>query len=96
MHRIALVVTISALALAGCARQAASADPPSAAPVRGKPRAPVEIDARLSTGSARVVVRFDADARDVRIGVQGADGLVVTSAATPVAATPWTKSARSA
>lgn len=87
MNRIALAVTTAALALgaaAGCARQAPASPEPSAAPARGKPGAPVAIDAQLQAGSGRVTVRFDADARDVRIDVHGAGGLTVTSGAAPV------------
>ena len=86
MDRIALAVT-TALALAagaGCAPQAPAAPDASAAPVHGKARAPVSIDAQLSTGSARVTVRFDAEAKDVQVEVRGTDGLAVASAAAPV------------
>ncbi len=79
MNRIALAVTTLALA-AGCARQA-QATAPAPAPVRGKPSAPVAIDARLAAASARVTIRFDADAKDVRIDVHGTDGLAVTGTA---------------
>ncbi len=83
MIRIARTAAL-VLAVAGCARQAPPGPQPAAAPASGKPRAPVAIDAALAAGSARVTVRFDADARDVRIDVHGADGLSVTSDATPV------------
>ncbi len=86
MNRIALAAT-TALALAsaaGCARQAPASPEPAAAPVRGKPSAPVAIDARLADGTARVSVRFEADAKDVRIDVRGAGGLAVTGGARPV------------
>jgi hypothetical protein len=89
MNRIALAFTTALLAIggvAGCARPALrDPEPTTPAPARGKPGAPVSIDARLAAGAARVTVRFDADARDVRIDVHGAAGLAVTSGATPVA-----------
>jgi hypothetical protein len=50
----------------------------------GKPSAPVAVDAQLAEGQARVTLRFDAPASDVRVNVSGADGLEVKSAATPV------------
>jgi len=85
MNRIALAVTAAALALAGgCTPQSPPAPPASAPPVRGKPSAPVSVDAQLSGASGRVTVRFDADAKDVRVEVHGAGGLVVTSGAAPV------------
>jgi hypothetical protein len=85
MNRIALTVTlVAALAGAACARQTAPAPQPSAADVRGKPGAPVAVSAQLSGGAGRATVRFDADARDVRVEVAGAEGLTVTSGATPV------------
>ncbi len=83
MNRTALAV-VTALALLACARQPAAAPQPSAAPDRGKPSAPVAVDAALSGGSARVTVRFDADAKDVDVEIHGAEGLQVTSVAQPV------------
>jgi hypothetical protein len=82
MNRIALAVVAALLALpsaSGCAPNAAGA-----APERGKPRAPVAIEARLSDGAARVTVRFEADARDVRVELAGSGGLVVAGAAVPL------------
>ena len=86
MHRTAIAATSLALALAAgaCARQPAAPASPAAGAFRGKPSAPVSIDARLAAGTARVTVRFDADAKDVRIDVHGVDGLSVASAPTPV------------
>jgi hypothetical protein len=86
MRRIAVAVTIAAAALgvAGCARQASAAPQASDPASRGKPTAPVTIEGRLSDGTGRVTVRFEADAKGVRIEVHGAEGLAVTSAATPV------------
>lgn len=86
MNRIAPAVLTVVVALAGgCAPRPSPPPRPSAAPILGKPRAPVSVDAQLSAGSGRVTVRFDADATDVRIDVHGAAGLAVTSGATPVA-----------
>jgi hypothetical protein len=86
MSRIALAVTTAALALAaaGCAPRSSPAPEAPAAPGPGKPRAPVSIEAQLSGRTARVTVRFDAEAKDVRVEIRGAGGLAVTSAATPV------------
>src|SRR5512133_358196 len=88
MNRTAVALATVALALAagGCARQASATPVPSAAaPVEGKPSAPVSIDAQLSGSTAHVTVRFDADAKGARVHVHGTDGLAVTSAAEPVA-----------
>jgi hypothetical protein len=86
MNRTALAVLAFALTAAGaCTRPAPAGPHASAGPVLGKPSAPVAVDARLTAGSANVTVRFDADAKDVRIAVHGAGGLRVTSDATPVA-----------
>ncbi len=84
MSRIAPMLAALALASGGCARQAPATPQPASTLAHGKPSAPVSVDAQLGAGTARVTVRFDADARDVRIDVHGAAGLAVTSAATPV------------
>jgi hypothetical protein len=65
----------AAFALAACARSAPNA--PTAASIRGKPAAPVEIEARLSDGGAALTLRFGAPARGVAVEVSGVDGLVV-------------------
>jgi hypothetical protein len=80
MRRLALAVTVAALALGACARPPAAAAPPPAGAPAGKPTAPVAVTADLSAGAAHVTVRFDADAKDVRIAAFGAGGLEVTSA----------------
>lgn len=49
----------------------------SPAPTRGKPTAPVEVAALLSAKSARLTVKFESDAREVKVVVSGVDGLVV-------------------
>jgi hypothetical protein len=82
MNRIvhATVATLLALSpVLACA----GGRPASAA---GKPRAPVTIEADLSGGAAKVTVRFDRAAKDVRVHVRGLEGLAVTSEATPVQA----------
>lgn len=83
MNRIASTVLWSALALlylGGCSSSAsAQAKPDDSAPaVSGKPTAPVTVSAELAERSARVTVRFDAPARDVRVNVHGVDGLEVS------------------
>ncbi len=50
-----------------------------------KPSAPVKITATLAATSAAVEIVFGEDASDVTVDVWGVDGLVVTSAATPIA-----------
>ncbi len=84
MNRIALAVTTAALALAACAPQPSAAPQPSVPPGAGKPAAPVSVAAKLSGGSGRVTVRFEADAKDVRVDVHGVGGLAVTSAVAPL------------
>ena len=49
----------------------------SPSPTRGKPSAPVAVTAELSPKSAHVVVKFEADAKDVNVVISGVDGLVV-------------------
>jgi hypothetical protein len=83
MNPLASAVVTAVLALTACAQPSAAPQPAAALP-HGKPSAPVAVDAQLSGGSARVTVRFDGDAKDVRVEVHGADGLQVTSVATPV------------
>lgn len=86
MHRTAIAATLAALGLASAVACApcASAAPQAAPAVHGKPKAPVSIDARLADGAGRVTVRFEAEARDVRVEVRGSEGLAVTSAPAPV------------
>ncbi len=85
MTRIAsTLTTVLALFASGCARQPTPTAQAAAPPGLGKPSAPVSVDAQVAAGSARVTVRFEADAKDVRIDVHGAGGLAVTSVATPV------------
>ena len=49
----------------------------SPAPTRGKPTAPVDVSALLTSKSAQLTVKFQADAKDVKVVVSGVDGLVV-------------------
>ena len=87
MNRIAvalaaILATLPALAdgpAAWTASKAAARGVPA-----GKPHAPATATAQLRPGSATVTVRFDSPASDVTIAVNGVDGLVVTSAASPV------------
>ncbi|HET8538892.1 MAG TPA: hypothetical protein VFL83_03365 [Anaeromyxobacter sp.] len=84
MSRIRFAFAVVALALAGCARSPAADPQPAPGAPRGKPSAPASVTAQLSSGSARVTVRFDADATDVRVDVRGAGGLAVRDGALPV------------
>lgn len=85
MTRTAIVA--ACLALAACTHNATPAPTTKVSeplPAEGKPMAPVDVTAELSSGTARVSVRFVAAASDVTVGVSGADGLKVTSAAAPL------------
>ncbi len=90
MNRIASSVLWSSLALlslGACTSAATAPTKPKAAAapvVGGKSTAPVTVDTQLAGTSARVTVRFDAPASDVRVSVHGVDGLTVTSTPTPV------------
>jgi hypothetical protein len=87
MNRIAIAVVAALLAAPATAAPAAG----SSSPVTGKILAPVTVEASLSEGSARVTVRFDRAATEVRVRVAGLDGLVVKGAATPVNAATFGK-----
>jgi hypothetical protein len=98
MNRTALTVLTSLLALTApvaCSSQAKAAPPSSTAsssrPDSAKVSAPVAVDAQLGEGQARVTVRFDSPATDVRVNVSGVDGLVVKSAPTPVDGASYVK-----
>lgn len=69
-----LFISLALLALASCTTPTTVASP---APARGKPTAPVNVTAELTSKSAQLVVTFEADAKDVRITAGGVDGLVV-------------------
>jgi hypothetical protein len=81
MSRIALPF-LAALLLAPAAVACAPARS-APAPVSGKLRAPVAVEAKVGDGTAQVTVRFQRAASGVRVRVEGLDGLAVTSAATP-------------
>lgn len=49
----------------------------SPAPAKGKPSAPVEVMAHLAPNGAKLTVKFESDASDVKIAVGGVDGLVI-------------------
>jgi hypothetical protein len=86
MNHMAFVLLSSCLVL-GCAPAAKSTSPAEptqnkvAAPktAQGKVMAPVEVQAQLRDGSARIILDFQAPAGDVRVDVHGVDGLVVTN-----------------
>jgi len=97
MNRRALAVlpSLVTLLLAGACSSSAKPTPDSAAtaPETAKASAPVAVDAQLGEGQARVTVRFDSPANDVKVNVYGLDGLVVKSAATPVDGSSFVKDA---
>jgi hypothetical protein len=80
MNRLAYAVVAALLVLPAIGAHAAG----KAAPVTGKLRAPVTVEASISGGSAHVTVRFDRAATGVRVQVRGLDGLAVTSEPAPV------------
>lgn len=87
MNRKALAVLTGLIALTAplaCSSSKTNPGPTGGSAEAGKPSAPVAVDAELAEGQARVTLRFDAPATDVRVNVSGADGLQVKSAATPV------------
>ncbi|WP_224365164.1 hypothetical protein [Hyalangium versicolor] len=98
MNRMALAVLTSLLSLlpsAACTPTAKAAPDSSSKADTAKVSAPVTVDAQLQEGQARVTVRFDSPASDVKINVHGVDGLVVKSAATPVAGSSFTQASTS-
>jgi hypothetical protein len=74
---------VAALLAASPALACAAGKP---APVAGKLRAPVTVEANLSGDAAKVTVRFDRAGKNVRVRVKGLDGLALTSDVTPVQA----------
>ncbi|MBL8910105.1 MAG: hypothetical protein JNM17_05300 [Archangium sp.] len=80
----------SLIMLASCTTPTTVASP---APVRGKPTAPVSVNAELSGRSAQLTVTFDGDATDVRITAGGVDGLVVEGEPVIVSAGTFAKGA---
>jgi hypothetical protein len=97
MNRRALVVlpSLVTLLLAGACSSSAKPAPDAAAtaPETAKVSAPVSVDAQLAEGQARVTVRFDSPASDVKVSIYGLDGLVVKSSATPVDGASFVKDA---
>lgn len=67
-----LLLTI--LCLTACTTPTSATSP---VPAKGKPTAPVEVQAELGKNAARVTVKFESDSQDVKIAVSGVDGLVV-------------------
>ncbi|MBN1207890.1 MAG: hypothetical protein JXB05_23705 [Myxococcaceae bacterium] len=91
MNRMALAVLSSLLALlapVACTSSGTATSPSNTKPESSyettKTSAPIAVDAELSDGRARVTVRFDSPATDVKVNVSGTDGLVVKSTPTPV------------
>jgi len=87
MNRIAIVLAATLVAGTALADGPAAGTAPNAAAhgaPAGKPHAPATATASLRPGAATVTVRFDSPASEVNIEVSGVDGLVVTSAASPV------------
>ncbi|HEU4383429.1 MAG TPA: hypothetical protein VFR85_08005 [Anaeromyxobacteraceae bacterium] len=76
----------------------AAASAPVAVPAGaiGKPTAPVEVEAALQPGAARLAFTFGADAADVTVRVSGLDGLRVTSAPVPVERRSYRRGERAA
>ena len=68
------LLALCVLVFVGCTTPTTVSSP---APVKGKPTAPVDVTAELSPKSARITVKFDADAQEVEIAASGVDGLVV-------------------
>jgi hypothetical protein len=66
---------LSVLVFTACCTTPTSAVSP--VPTKGKPTAPVEVNAVLSEKSARLTLKFESEAKDVKVFVSGVDGLVV-------------------
>jgi hypothetical protein len=105
MNRKALAVLTGLLALTApvaCSSQS-KATPAAEAQAHASPApgdtakvsAPVAVDAKLDGDKARVTLRFDAPASDVRVDVSGVDGLTVKSPARPVDGASFVQSAQS-
>lgn len=93
------LATLPALACCGTPEQRSAAAPTAtAAPAaeQTKLEAPVEIDAKLAEGTARVTLRFTSPATGVRVDVSGVDGLAVTSAPTLVDGASFDRGAEAA
>lgn len=81
MHRI--FIALSTLALVACTHPQETPDVKLSAPLsgEGKPGAPVEVKAELTSTHARLTVRFEGAAEQATLTVSGLDGLTVTSSA---------------
>ena len=95
MIRFAIAVLLAGQALAACAGGPA-AEALAAPPARGKPGAPVGMEAMLRPGAARIDLAFGADASDVAVRLSGIDGLEVTSAPVPVDRASYRRGERAA
>ena len=96
MNRMALAAlpSLAALLLAGaCTSPAKSATNTVTGAETAKASAPVTVDAQLGDGQAKVTVRFEAPASNVKVNVYGVDGLVVKSTETPVDGASFVKDA---
>ncbi|MBZ4420598.1 hypothetical protein [Myxococcus sp. RHSTA-1-4] len=99
MNRKALAILSGLLALTApvaCSSQSKAAPDARADGANGdtaKASAPVAVDAELGDGRARVTLRFDSPASDVKVNVSGLDGLTVKSAPTPVDGASFVQSA---
>jgi hypothetical protein len=91
---LALAVLLAGHALAACA--AGPAPEAASPPPRGKPGAPVEVEAALQPGAARIAIAFGADASEVAVRLSGLDGLQVTSPAAPVERASYRRGERAA
>lgn len=70
--------------LAACAQGPTPPAAPGSPTPRGKPTAPVEVEAALQPGAARLTLTFGADADGVTVRLSGLEGLRVTGPAVPV------------
>lgn len=75
------LLVLSAVLSACCTTPTTASSP---VPSKGKPTAPVEVNAELSAKSARLTLKFEGEAKDVDVVVSGVDGLVVEGEATLV------------
>jgi ABC-type glycerol-3-phosphate transport system substrate-binding protein len=96
MNRMALAVLpgLAALLLAGaCTSPAKSAASTVTGAETAKLTVPVAVEAQLGDGQAKVTLRFEAPASNVKVHVYGVDGLVVKSAETLVDGASFVKDA---
>ncbi len=92
MKQLAIALVAGLLSLPTLADGTPAPSPKAAsAATRGKPSAPVKVDAQLSAASAKVTVVVRSAARDVDVHVHGVDGLSVTSAETPISSGRFAK-----